>query len=81
MTIKDIAAAAGLSHQAIYKRLKARGVKLESIKIKGTGELTAEGEALMREIFNSCGEALHAREGRRLERHPQGIFHRGAICA
>ena len=52
MTIKDIAAAAGLSHQAIYKRLKARGVKLESIKIKGTGELTAEGEALMREIFN-----------------------------
>lgn len=52
MTIKDIAAAAGLSHQAIYKRLKARGVKLESIKIKGTGELTEEGEALLREIFS-----------------------------
>lgn len=52
MTIKDIAAAAGLSHQAIYKRLKARGVKLEDIKIKGTGELTAEGEALIKEIFS-----------------------------
>ena len=52
MTIKDIAAAAGLSHQAIYKRLKARGVKLESIKIKGTGELTEEGEALIKELFS-----------------------------
>ena len=52
MTIKEIAAAAGLSHQAVYKRLKARGVKLESIKIKGTGELTEEGEALVREIFS-----------------------------
>ena len=52
MTIKDVAARAGLSHQAIYKKIKARGVSLESIKIKGTGELTAEGEALMRELFN-----------------------------
>lgn len=52
MTIKDIAAAAGLSHQAVYKRLKGRGVKLESIKDKATGELTEEGERLVREIFS-----------------------------
>lgn len=52
MTIKEIAERAGLSHQAIYKRLKARGVSLETIKEKGTGELTAEGEALLLELFN-----------------------------
>lgn len=52
MTIKDIAAAAGLSHQAIYKRLKARGVRLETLKDKKTGELTEEGEALIKEIFS-----------------------------
>lgn len=51
MTIKDVAAAAGLSHQAIYKRIKSRGISLDSIKDKATGELTAEGEALIREIF------------------------------
>lgn len=52
MTIKEIAEQAGLSHQAIYKRLKARGVALDQIKDKGTGELTAAGEALLRELFN-----------------------------
>ena len=52
MTIKEIAERAGLSHQAIYKRLKARGVALDQIKNKDTGELTAEGEALLLELFN-----------------------------
>ena len=52
MTIKEIAAAAGVSHQAIYKRLKARGVRLETLKDKTTGALTAEGEALIREMLN-----------------------------
>ena len=51
MTIKQAATKAGVSHQAVYKKLKARGIRVESITEKGTGELTAEGEALMVELY------------------------------
>lgn len=51
MTIKEVAQRSGLSHQAIYKKLKARGVSLESIKDKATGQFTPEGEALILELF------------------------------
>ncbi len=60
MTIKEIAARAGLSHQAIYKRLKARGVKLEMLKVKQTGELTPEGAALLLELFPAKDDAKKA---------------------
>lgn len=51
MTIKEVAAKVGLSHQAIYKRLRARGKRAEDI-VKA-GVLTEEGEALMMELFPS----------------------------
>ncbi len=51
MRIKEVSEKVGLSHQAIYKRLRSRGKRAEDITIKGTGELTEEGEALMRELF------------------------------
>lgn len=52
MTIKEVAQLTGLSHQAIYKRLKAHGVKLETLKDKATGQLTSEGEAAILVLFN-----------------------------
>ena len=51
MTIREVAQKTGLSHQAIYKRLKSRGVKLEEIKDKATGQLTPDGEALIADLF------------------------------
>ena len=51
MKIRDVANRAGVSHQAIYKRLKARGIRPESLTNKETGELTAEGVALMLELY------------------------------
>lgn len=51
MKIRDVATMAGVSHQAVYKRLKARGIRPESITDKGTGELTAEGLAIMFEMY------------------------------
>lgn len=51
MRIKQVSEKVGLSHQAIYKRLRARGIKAEDITQKNTGELTAEGWALMLELF------------------------------
>ena len=51
MKIRDVATMAGVSHQAVYKRLKARGLRPESITDKGTGELTAEGLAIMFEMY------------------------------
>jgi len=52
MTIKDVAAQTGLSHQAIYKRIKARGLSVSSLKDKASGQLTEEGERLIRELFS-----------------------------
>ena len=57
MTIKDVAAKTGLSHQAIYKRLKARGLSVSELKDKATGHLTEEGERLIRELFSIHAEA------------------------
>lgn len=52
MTIKEVAQLTGLSHQAIYKKLKARGHKVETLKNKETGQLTEDGERIIRELFN-----------------------------
>lgn len=52
MTIKEVAQLTGLSHQAIYKKLKARGLKVETLKNKETGQLTEDGERTIRELFN-----------------------------
>lgn len=51
MTIKEVAEQTGLSHQAIYKRLKARSIKLDDIRDKATGQLTPDGEAVIAELF------------------------------
>ena len=52
MTVKEVASLTGLTHQAIYKRIKANGYKLEELKDKATGQFTTEGEAVLRELFN-----------------------------
>lgn len=51
MKLKDIATGAGVSHQAVYKRLKAKGISPETITDKETGELTAAGLAIMLELY------------------------------
>lgn len=52
MTVKEVAQRTGLSHQAIYKRLKAKGVTLAAIKDAKTGHFTPDGERLIIELFN-----------------------------
>lgn len=56
MTIKDVAARTGLSHQAIYKRLKARGLSVSDLKDKASGQLTEEGERILAEMFSIQAE-------------------------
>lgn len=62
MTVKEFAALAGVSHQAIYKKLKGRGVALDKLKDKETGQLTAEGETLLRSIFHIQEQGDEQRE-------------------
>ena len=52
MNVKEVATLTGLTHQAIYKRIKAAGYKLEELKDKTSGQFTPEGEAVLREMFN-----------------------------
>ena len=56
MTIKDVATRTGLSHQAIYKRLKARGLSVSDLKDKASGQLTEEGERILAEMFSIQAE-------------------------
>lgn len=52
MNIKEVAQLTGLSHQAIYKKIKANGLVLDKLKDKATGHLTPDGEARIKELFN-----------------------------
>ena len=52
MNVKEVATLTGLTHQAIYKRIKAAGYKLDELKDKASGQFTPEGEAVLREMFN-----------------------------
>lgn len=52
MTIKDVAQKTNLTNAAIYKRIKAKGVKLDAIKDKKTGHFTADGERLIIKLFH-----------------------------
>lgn len=51
MTIKDVAEKYGISSQAIYQRLKKYKIDIESLKDKETGELTADAEGVMAQLF------------------------------
>lgn len=51
MTIKDLAALAGVSHQAVYKRLKSNGIDLAALKDPETGHFTEDGEKRIRALF------------------------------
>ena len=57
MNIKEVAQLTGLSHQAVYKKIKANGIVLEKLKDKATGQLTPEGEAQIRDLFGISDEA------------------------
>lgn len=51
MTIKEAATLYGISPQAVYQRLKAKGYDVKQLKTK-SGDLTPEGESLMEDLFD-----------------------------
>ena len=51
MNVKEVAQLTGLSHQAVYKKLKANHLDLTRLKDKATGHFTPEGEAAIRALF------------------------------
>lgn len=51
MTIKEVAQQAGISHQALYKKLKSRGIKLEDLKDPENGQLSERGEQIVRDVI------------------------------
>lgn len=52
MTVKDVAEMAGMSVQSVYKRFKANGLKVETLKDKESGHFTPAGEAIVKSLFN-----------------------------
>jgi peptidoglycan hydrolase CwlO-like protein len=52
MTIKQYAAKAGVSPQAVYQRLKKNKIRVESLTEKGSGELSGEGIVILDKLFD-----------------------------
>ena len=50
MNVREFAEAAGITTTAVYKKAKARGIKLAEYK-DSDGNLTAEGEQVLRDLF------------------------------
>lgn len=57
MTIKEVAQLTGRSHQAIYKRIKANGLELKTLKDPKTGQFTADGAAAILALFDLADTA------------------------
>lgn len=60
MTIKELAKELGRSHQAVYKKLGNAGIDLNALKNPTTGELTTEGEKIVRELYAPKATATEA---------------------
>lgn len=53
MTIKEAAVKYNVTVQAIYSRLKANNISVESLKEPGKSELSADGEAVLNKLYSS----------------------------
>lgn len=51
MTIKEFSKELGISTQAIYQRIKAAGIQLDSLKTPGSHELSDEGRKQLAQLF------------------------------
>lgn len=51
MTIKEFSKGLGISTQAIYQRIKAAGIQLDSLKTPGSNELSDEGRKQLAQLF------------------------------
>lgn len=51
MTIKELAKELGISTQAIYQRIKAAGIQLDSLKEPGSQELSEDGRKQLAQLF------------------------------
>lgn len=53
MRVSDFAKELNISKQAVYQRIKARGLTLDTlVEDRKTGTLTAEGEVILRNVFD-----------------------------
>ena len=52
MTVRDIASLAGISVQAVYKKLSTSGLKLDELRSKETGHFTDAGLKEVERILN-----------------------------
>lgn len=51
MNIKEVSQQTGISQQAIYKKIRNRGIRIEDLKDKESGQLSEYGEAVIQELF------------------------------
>lgn len=58
MTIADAAKVYGVTQQAVYQKLKRKGIKRADIQQPGSAELTEEGERIISSLFKQDQHAV-----------------------
>lgn len=53
MTIKELAQQQGITVQAVYKRIKAAGIDINTLKDAETGRFTEEGEKIVLSLIST----------------------------
>ena len=87
MKIKEYAAQEGVTVQALYQRLKTRGIKPDSLKDQETGELTQDGIIVLDRVFKEKQAPAVERlqtlqdELNKKERHIETLEHEKEILA
>lgn len=56
MTLTEIAKGLGVSPMTVYRRLGKAGLNIADLRDEGTGEITAEGVAVIGSLFDATGQ-------------------------
>lgn len=73
MTLHDVASKHGISIQRVYKKIADAGIDVKTLKDGKNGVLTADGEAVINQLFNSKVKKLNQQENAVIQRQQMTI--------
>lgn len=66
MNITEAAERYGVSVQALYAKMKKRGISPASIKIEGTDQISADGEAVLEKLYGGTVKQQRQNQSERI---------------
>lgn len=73
MTLRDVAEKHGVSLQRVYKKISDSGIDVKTLKDQKTGVLTADGEAVINNLFNAKFKKINQQDNAVIQRQQMTI--------